>query len=492
MPVYLLSSIFLLCSGCNHIWPKYERPKLSEPDHWQHNNPRTKLENQTTADLAWWKRCHNPELNQFIHLALLNNNDLHVAWGNTRQAKAALQKVQAAWIPTLNLGGVGTIGQLNNFVVEDKKEGTSILNTLDQRTVWPYNGYTAGFMPNYTINLLAQIKEQEIATLNLASSLEIWHAIRLTVISQMAASYFTLLGLKQQLLIQNQLIEDLQAMKKYTVLKHQYGAVSQMRIDSIDQDIASIRKAIPSIEIGIVQAENAINVLLNKNPSPVITHKTFEEINANEIIPVNLPASVIRQRPDVAMAEHQLQSAYAGVGLASSQFFPSVNLNAFWNKVAFTFVNFFAGAGLLQGAALAGMPLLNVGILTDIKRAHSVKYMAYYRYVQTVRSAFADVDNALTKHHKSFQSYQQQDIALHKSDAQYQAARYQYHQGAISYADTINYRFNKDYMNAVLNKYKLQQMGSIVALYLALGAGATADTSQKQPIIAGEATYPDS
>ena len=65
----------------------------------------------------------------------------------------------------------------------------------------------------------------------------------------------------------------------------------------------------------------------------------------------------------------------------------------------------------------------------------------------------------------------QQHVALQKARDQLEIARKQYSQGVISYAETIVYKMNVDYMEAILNDGNMQQMASLVNLYQALGGG---------------------
>jgi outer membrane protein, multidrug efflux system len=470
----LLFFILSLSAGCSMLWPKYEKPKINTPEKWSSKDLLAKADTQKISELAWWKQFHDRELDELMKCVLIKNNDLKVALGNIKQAQASLQKVQSAWIPSLTLGGTAVKGELTNFQIKNARK-ESLLGVFDNRSSWPYNGYSAGFVPSYTINLLSQTKQDLMAALQVQNSVEAMHAVRLTVISQTAASYFTLIGLKKQLYLQYQLLRDLEEIQKYTLIQYKQGAVSKMNVYSIDQYVADVKKSIPTIKNGITNAGNAINVLLDKNPGPVVTKYSFDQINTNGTLPVALPADVVRQRPDIAILEHQIEIYNAAIAATSAQFFPTTNLSAFWGPLGFTFVDFFAGANLLQGAISAGMPLLNMGIWADIKRAQAAKYSAIYDYIQSVRSAFSQVDDSLSKHYTSHESYEQQLRALSDTTAQYKLAKYQYDQGALSYASALLYKVNRDDSLAVLNKNKLEEINSIVSLYLALGGGAKAN-----------------
>lgn len=463
-----------LLGGCSSWWPKYTPPDTKPPSTWSTFDPQTKIEQQNVSTLAWWKRFKNSELDALIDCALRRNNELHIAAGNLKLARASLQKIHMSWFPTLGAGYVTYGGTLENFGWVDS-QGKSLFESLIGRKNLPYYGYSSGFIPNYTINLLAQWKQEEIAKLDVAKQIELTHAVRLTTIGQVVVSYFTLLGLREQLQIQNELLADLKSMRQYVQIDYQAGATSEMPLKSINQNIANIRKVIPLIKDSIVQAENSLRVLTNRNPGHIHTTKSFSSIQTNQIIPINLPAVVIKTRPDVVIAEYQLQQANATIAEAASQFFPIVNLSGFLGNSPFQFTNLFTiYTNVLNAELGAAMPLIDMSILADIKRAKAGRYTAFYHYMQTIRYAFAEVDNSLSKHKAINESYRQQAIVVSESTAQYRLANIQYQAGSISYSSTLSHRFNLHYAKAYLNKLKLQQLNSLVSLYFVLGGGATA------------------
>ena len=160
--------IALFCdSGCSSIWPKYARPDVSPESKWHSTDPKTQITHLKLSEMAWWKNFNDPELNALIKKALRNNNDLHVAYANILLARATIQQVQFQWLPSLGIGANGFGGKLNNLQFMNKRTGVSAYDKYGQYD-WNYNGYDAGFLPEYNLNLLSQIKLVEISKLDLA------------------------------------------------------------------------------------------------------------------------------------------------------------------------------------------------------------------------------------------------------------------------------------------------------------------------------------
>ena len=96
----------------------------------------------------------------------------------------------------------------------------------------------------------------------------------------------------------------------------------------------------------------------------------LDEMSLPEDVPVSLPSSLVRQRPDIRAAEALLHSAGARVGVATANLYPRITLTGSIGSVATTAGGLFdstssiwsLGAGLLQ-------PVFHGGTLTAQRRA---------------------------------------------------------------------------------------------------------------------------
>ncbi len=474
MKLKLLSSITLsavLVSGCSFFNPSYNKPEIESPETWGHLNTSTEIKNSNLPDLAWWEKFDDPQLNALMQDALENNNNIQTAIGNIIQAEASIDKVNYSWLPTAGIGGSVFGGQMFGASFENKTSYPVPGNLLPSGTQ-NFSGYSAGFAPSYTLNILRQLKMGNIADLNLALQIQAKNAIRLAIISQVAGNYFNFLGLRKQLKIQNQMLQDAKALRNYTLIQYQHGQASEMNVKGLDQFIAMLEGQIPSIQNDLVQTQNALRILTNKNPGKIVTKNNFDNINTNNIIPVNLPSEVLKARPDIAIAEYQLQITNEQIAANAAKFFPSISLTGMLGDVSVQLTNLFSfGAGFWSAALGAAMPVLDMGIFADVDKSKGEYYSAYYNYIEKVRSAFMEVDNGLSKNKTVRETYQQQKLGLMTAEEQYQLARIMYEQGAISYSDTLAAKLNTDYMESNVNKSKIQQMQSIVNLYDVLGGG---------------------
>lgn len=476
--VLVTSSVIL--SSCALLGPDYHEPQLNAPQAWSSKDGNTTNSSESMPDMAWWHKFNDPQLNALVESALVNNNNLQVAMGNMLQAQASLKKVQMSWVPTVSIGGAGFAGQYFNPGFQNNS-GYPLLNSLNQNNPQNFDGYAFGAMPSYTVNVFSLIKQGEIAKLNLAIQQQSVNAMRLGVISQVANSYFTLLGLHKQLELQQQMLTDAKDLRRYNQIQYNKGSIGQLNLDGLDQFIASLETKIPEIEDNITQTENALQVLTNNNPGKIKMGNTFDNISTEGVIPVNLPSQVLKSRPDVAIAEYQLQVNNANIGAVTSQFFPTISLTGNVGQMTMQLSNLFnAGGDFWTGTLGAAMPVFNLGLYADVDKAKGGYYAAYYNYIQTVRNAFAQVDDGLSKHDSLNKQYKIQEAGYQKAQNMYTIGQKQYKQGAISLANTVGFKLNIDYTKAGLNQLKIQQLNSIVNMYQVLGGGYNVESNLTQ------------
>ena len=190
-------------------------------------------------------------------------------------------------------------------------------------------------------------------------------------------------------------------------------------------------------------------------------------------LPVSLPSDLVRQRPDILVAESQLHVASAQIGVATANLFPSFTLNASYGLNSTTLSTLFASSAAFwtMGASLATPLIQGPSLWFQRKAAIDAYQQALANYRQTVLAALAQVADTLDALQHDAQSVHAQAQALgaateglHLIEANYQAgtvnylqvliADYQYQQAQLGYIQAVGQR--------------LQDTG---ALFVALGGG---------------------
>lgn len=429
---------FLVLNACS---VEQKKPPVNVPMQWQ--NSISINDNVIFPELAWWKSYHDPQLNLLIQEGLKNNNDVNIAMANLEHAKAELKQVQLNWIP-----------------------GLSLLTGYSEMPNLGDPGYFWGLFPLYTINVFEQIKQQESAEDQVEASQYAKDSVRLTVIGQISGAYFTLLAQTQALDYYHALLSNNQKLLKMYQTQYQSGLISQDDIDQQASTIKLIQSKIAITEHNIFVSKNALHYLLNQNPGNMRVGNHFNAIDSNTIIPGNLPATVLRNRPDVQKSKAVLKMANANIGVAESQLLPSVRLDVFAGDASYMNNGFFT-----LNEALTKIPVLKPTVFGQIQASQAVYKAAYIGYIDTIRKALRDVNNDLSAYSTYSRQLENNQLAWKYENQQCQLVNSRYKQGIDSQVEVLQCQIKLNEFLLMLNQNKLEKMMTIVALYQDLGGG---------------------
>lgn len=458
--------------GCGLWGPSYSTPKVQSSHGWVSKDDFSTINDKANlANMKWWEQFGDASLNNLVMDALKNNATIQQSVGNIIQAQGALQQVNMGWVPTIattpGYRGTGTYtGQTS--------AGAS------NYTVGGNAGYFVDFVPSYTLNIMQQLRQQDAAKANLMAAKYAKDAMRLTVLGQVVGSYFSLRGYDYQLSLQKTLVIDTAKQYQLAMAQYKQGYISLLSLQNYQQQYDNARAQLPIIENNIVQTRNALRVLINKNPGDIRRGKDFAVIPMDKVIPVNLPSTVLKNRPDVIQAESQLVAANANIGVATATFFPSIGLTGNTGFASQGLNSLFnAGSDFWQVQVNAAMPILNMAAFGQIKSAKGAYYTAYWNYIQTVRNAFSQVDNGLSGHDKLTKSYSDQKELYMSTVTAYNLGYGRYSNGMDSYLNLLQYKITMDNAALVLTNFKTQQLQTIVQLYQALAGGYSVNDTDK-------------
>ena len=446
------------CAGCAIWGPDYAKPATQTPTAWQSQDPKARMDAVPLPEMAWWDRFKDPVLKDLIRRALEQNNSVQAALGHVFKAKGLLQQIEMRWVPTLD-AGAGYIS------VQDTNE-------VSMARLPVSNGFSAGFIPNYSINILQQLRTQEQAQANLAASEAAKNAVRLAIIGQMVGSYFSLREEQYRLVLQTHLVSALEGFVEKNRQSHNEGLISLFTLQQYLMQLADARAEIPVIQYNIVRLGNTIHLLLNENPGTVPESQDFMAIPYQQIISGNLPSKVLMNRPDVLAAEEQLKGSNANIGVNTAFFFPTISLTTPIGESSGSLSNLFTSPqSYWQYRGGISTPVVNLGQFGAIKSAKGQYYTDYYNYIQTVRNAFAAVDSDLSSHHKYTESLESMLDFFKTSATRYESEKIRHDEGLVGMPSVLSLAVVMDQAGIAAAKAKLNQLLSIVRLYQDLGGG---------------------
>ncbi len=458
--------IGLLLNCCaNNAMP---HPIINENIHHLKNatlNTKNNAISKQESSALWWEGFHDKTLNEMIIVALKNNQDIKTANQNLIVANQNLQRIKMNWVPNINLGGSATIGQTFN---NGNNSSNALLSSNNN-----YNFYTASIMPTYSVNILKQLKEQDlaVANINIANTTKL--TVKISLITQILNAYFGLLTLNKQLIIQNNIIQILNELLTITTMQYDNGLATLIDVNNCQIQLTKAKMAIPNILQNIAINKNILRVLVDSD-----MRKYFESQNVSDsfadnqyahMLPNALSSKVIYARPDIMIAEEELKIANINIDIARANFFPQLALTTPIGGYNAQLGNLFNNGGNFWAMQIMmNIPILNLGLYELIKQQKAQYYINYYQYIKTVEYAFMDVNNNLSNYENIENLQKEAHNNYNSINANYQHIVLQYELGYINHLQKLLHKIELENAKINLIQLHLEKLQAIALFYQAI------------------------
>ena len=457
----------VLISGCNlitgcNVGPKYTRPQAPVPPAFRGPDEAvvSSPPQGSLGDQQWSTVFREPELQELIRTALVNNYDLRIAAQRVLEAGAQVQITRAQEFPQITAGGTGIGAELPD----------SLGNTIQSPFAEGSFNISASWTPDFW-----GIYRKQTAAARAQMLAQTWaqRAVRLSLVQQVATLYFGLRALDQQLAITQQTIKVRQQSVDLTTTLENGGAAPLSDVRQAEQLLYTATSQVPQIEQQIQQDENALRLLLGQNPGPVAHTDANALVPPPQALPTGLPSQLLERRPDIEQAEQQLIAANAQIGVARAQLFPQLSLSASGGLGGDQFSNLFdPGGHTIYGIGSLAQPIFEGGKLRgQIRMSEETEKEMVLNYQKTIATAFHDVSNALIAADKQRVYREQQTKLVAAAQDATRLARVRYQGGATSYLEVLT--TDSNLFSAQLNQVSAEQSEALtlVQLYAALGGG---------------------
>ncbi|MFV0539760.1 MAG: efflux transporter outer membrane subunit [Aestuariibaculum sp.] len=438
----------------------YERPEFEalEALYRTDNLPTDSL---SMADVSWKDMFTDTFLSQYIDEGLANNLDIRVAMQQMAAAEAYMKQGKAGYFPTLS----AEAGLTHQELSKNSQFGSFFNGSLDQYQVTGNLSWEA--------DIWGKIRSTKRAgDASFLQSVAAHQAVKTQLVSAIAATYYQLLSLDEQLKITNATIENrAKSVETITALK-EAGEVNQVAVDQYIAQYNSAKALKVDLKTAIFKTENAFNLLLGRT-SVIVERGELEQQQFNSDIKLGVPATLLSNRPDVVASEYGLINAFEMTNVARSNFYPSLTVTASGGFQSLELDQLF-NANSLFANIVGGLaqPIFNKRqIKTQHEVAKAQQEQALLQFKKTLLTAGNEVSNALYDYRAETEKieYRQNQVeALRKAESNSEELL---NNGFASYLDLLTAR--ESALNAELNiiDNKLQQLLSVVNLYEALGGG---------------------
>lgn len=456
----LLLLACLFSTGCV-MGPKYQPAKVNVPANFRFDLTK---EADSMGDLKFAQVFQDPALDALISEALKNNYDLRQAAQRIIEAEAQVTIVRQNQLPNVTAnGGITTresssIGNNPLFpgFPRERSFGNGLLQMAFQLDFW-------GRYRRLTEAARAELLSQQWAR----------RALIVSLISDVSSTYFQLIELDRELEVSRQTLSTREESLRLVNARQKRGSASGLDVSQAETLVYTASTRIPLLERQAATLENALSLLLGRNPGAIDGRGRLVQQLLPPQIPAGLPSALVARRPDVRSADELARAANARIGAAQALQFPqfsltgslgfeSANLNHFLDQRARTYT---AGAAVAQ-------PVFNAGaIRAGVRNAKAQAAEASIRYEQTVQTAFQETSDALITTQKTKEQREKQQLLLQALREANRLSRLRYQGGVDSYLQVLDAERNLFEGELGLAQIQRDELLSVVRLYRALGGG---------------------
>jgi multidrug efflux system outer membrane protein len=258
------------CSSCT-VGPNYRRPAVQVPQAFHAPEPLPDSQTASFADLKWWEVFRDQELQSLIRTALQQNYDLRDAVTRVEMAQANLGITRSDQFPQVSASGDVNLSRLSRngafplpadlVPSQNRNWGQAQLNLL-----------------SFEVDVWGRLRRAtEAARANLLSAEEGRKVVVTTLVSSVAAQYFTLCELDAQMEISRQTLATRQEALKLTTSRRNYGIATDLDLKQAEQLVDTADVTTSTLQQQIEQTENQITLLLGENPSGIARKSSFDE-----------------------------------------------------------------------------------------------------------------------------------------------------------------------------------------------------------------------
>ncbi|HET9692938.1 MAG TPA: efflux transporter outer membrane subunit [Steroidobacteraceae bacterium] len=449
----------LLCtfaiSGCTALGPDFESPRVP----WLDAEQEASATPPPSAPAQWWQVFNDPVLDRIVADAQRSNPNVRVAALRVMESRAQL-----------GIAGSTLYPQLQQAQANALKSGEIVADAEDT----DLESYRVGFDIAWELDFWGKFRRGiEAADAAYFASIAQYDDVQVLVAAQAADLYAVIRTVELRLRIAHENAALQQRSLEITERLFRSGNESELDLQQARSLYLGTIATIPALELSLRQAQNALNTLLGRPPGAL-----SEMTSGREVIPeppldvvVDLPADLLRRRPDVRAAEMQLAAQSALIGLSEAQLYPSIALvgslglsatSLAWSTQTLDWV---AGPSLVWNVFDHGR-LRNDVLVQDARfqQLHEV-------YQDTVLRAARELDDATVAFVKNKAQVSILEEAVQAARRSLDIATIQYQEGLVDFERVLDSQRSLFSSQERLVTTRGSVAQSLVAVYKAAGGG---------------------
>ncbi|HQT81345.1 MAG: hypothetical protein B7Z60_07530 [Ferrovum sp. 37-45-19] len=429
---------------------------------------------EASVKKEWWQAFGNEQLNQMVQVALHHNPNLE----SLQQTLVSATQNALALDRSLSLPGV-------NANLSETKQRFNPASFGQPSPPSIFSLTNASVNVAYNLDLFGGVRRQlEASYAEAQSQAYTYEAAKITLIANVITTAISRAQVKNQLVLTRTMIQQQEELFGITKTRYQLGALSPSDVASAKESLAQMRQSLPALISRYQRLDHQLAVYLGQTPAQSrLADLDLSTIQLPQDLPLSVPSTLIRQRPDILNAEALLHAATAQVGVALSGEYPNITLNATYGTLSANPNSIFSrnsavwslSSGIVQ-------PLFHGGALeAQTAAAKASLKSAALTYQQTVLNAFQNVADSLTTLEADGQNLDQSHQSFEATLEELSVMQTQFETGSMSYIQLLNAKLHQEQSAIGLLQAQADRLNDTAAFFLALGGGWNSDTlSSKQ------------
>lgn len=415
-------------------------------------------------DDEWWQNFEDPVLDSLILYASENSYSVLGAMENIRKARAAWNIARGKMLPTFDIGmgwqRAKTSGNIASTMYTEAWEGQFNAALSMQ---WQADVFGSIYMRSKAQKMLFMATEEE------------FRAVMVTLVANVATTYFSLCQSVGQLKVLRENVKSQREIMEIVISRYNSGLASKLDVAQSRSVYYSTMAEIPAMQATIDGYRNKMAVLLGIYPQD-LAGWPGEECSLPsymEPIGVGVPAMLLRRRPDIRVAEKQVEANAAQLGATRRDWFPEVLLTGSIGFSSGEMKHLFRSKSLTWEIA----PTIKWNIFSGGERLNATREaraaldQSIISFNSTLLTAVQEVESAMSQYKSSVEQIVSLREAVNQNEETLTLSLELYKQGLTEYQNVL------DAQRTLLTYqgYLVQAQGGsliyLVQLYEALGGG---------------------
>ncbi len=426
---------------------------------------KQRFETGTDIPSEWWSLFRSESLDRLVRIALEENPTLAQARARLTQAREDLKaRAGATQYPAVDAGISATRQKLN----------LASLGVQNVPEPGPFTLYNASISVSYALDLFGGNRR---ALEGLGAKVDYrkfeLEAARRTLAANVVNAAIRQASLRARIGIARDLLEAQGRQFAITEDRYKAGGVSALDVRNQNMLLDQTRALLPPLGRQLAQVTHQLAVYVGREPAEAaIDEFDLDALHLPEEVPLRLPSSLARKRPDIRAAEALWHQACANVGVATADLFPKITLRGSLGSQRTDSGELLNGVNVWSIAGNLMQPIFRGGELRARKRSAVAAYdeaAAVYR--QTVLQGLQEVADTLSALDMDARTLQARADAAEHARVGYGIARQQYLLGGVSHLALLDAQ--RQLLQSEFDRVQAQadRYADTAALLHALGGG---------------------